>query len=159
MHCLATQAYLPPLSCKCKCIIHVCTYIIQLNKIGLKADAERPPELLRCAQSHEHLYGSRVSIDSPPTTPSTKKRGGLFNIFKKRKTAGKRQGKGERERGTEGEGGDSVEVGGRQEEDKSFLTSSVSMPNIACESVCQEWHCINMYYMYVFSQMCTCLCP
>ena len=84
---------------------------------------------------------------SPPTTGrvkvESKQRGGIFNLLRKKKPTAKKAGKGDegggggrrrRHTGEEGEeeGGGSVgDVG--QKEARSFLTSSMSMPDIACE--------------------------
>lgn len=120
-------------------MFYACT--MQLNKVGLRSEAERRLEALRTTQSHKHLNNI---CDSPSSTRERtkkreKQRGGLFKLFTKRKTAAKKGGK-ERERDAEEENKDSEEgeegrseVGQSEDESESFLTASVSMPNIACE--------------------------
>lgn len=107
---------------------------LQLNRVGLKADKERQRDPLRGAQSQEHLLDTRLSVDTPPLTPKTKKegkqRGGFFGRFK-RKKGGKERVKSTEEEGA-GVGRDEL-GGGDEEEGRSFLTTSISMPNIACE--------------------------
>lgn len=124
------------------CIQCVHVLHLQLNRVGLKSDKETRQELLRSTQSHEHLLDTRAPQDSPPVAEKTKKeskqRGRFFKLLMKKRTmvkSGRKGVKGRRHtgEGEEGEGGARGETEHGEEESQSFLTSSISMPNIACE--------------------------
>ena len=110
---------------------------LQLNKVGLKPEQEKQKKLIRNAQSCEHLIDTGVSPNHSPATVQrtnieSKQKGGIFR-FKLRKKKKAKKGKSLKNEEEEMEGEGKEERGGDREEGRSFLTSSTSMPNIACE--------------------------
>ena len=106
----------------------------QLDRVGESSEPEGAGgERLRGAQSHNDLLNTQFSVDSPATgqrrkVESKDKRGGLLGLLKRKTMGGKRGRKGKEKR--EGEEGRGREDGG---DGPSFLTASVSLPNIAGE--------------------------
>lgn len=112
--------------------IYLCA-ILQLNKVGLKTDEERRPELC-LSRSHEELFDSRIAQqNSPPISKKGSKNrgGGLFKFIQTVMTRGKHGGGRERQP-SEGSA-DEIET---QSSGGTSLPSSFSLPNIACEFYC-----------------------
>ena len=124
------------------CCVYLHNYYVyirhtQLDRVGLDAESEPEPEGegLRGAQSHSDLADTAVTQESPGTAQKRKKieskeKRGLLGLLRgKKKTVGKRGRKGSRgkEETTE------PEFTQRNHDGPSFLTTSISMPNIACE--------------------------
>ena len=121
----------------------VCPLHTQLDRVGVSSEPEvAGGERLRGAQSHNDLLNAQVSVDSPATSQrrrveSRDKRGGLLGLLKRKTVGGKRGRKGKERREGEEEG--EREEGGEGErggEGPSFLTASMSLPNIAGELYC-----------------------
>ena len=118
------------------CIIYI-IISIQINRVGLTTGDLGQQGIMTGSQSQENIFNTHISVDSPSVVQKTKKEGkqcsgGLFSRFK-RKKGGEERGR-STEEGEEREGvGKAAETGLGDEEDRSFLTTSISMPNIACE--------------------------
>ena len=118
--------------------------MFQLDRVGLDSEPQIPGRgggggggpVLRAAQSHNDLFATGISVDSPATSQrkkveSKEKKRGLLGLFKRKTVTGRRGRKG-KERKEEEEEEEEGEEGGRGgDEGPSFLTASVSMPNIA----------------------------
>ena len=95
--------------------------------MGVGSEPEGDGDTLRGAQSHEDL----TSQDSPATakrrTVESRERRGLFGLLRSKRKRGRKGRRGKKEEEEEEEE--------RNDEGPSFLTASISMPNIACESI------------------------
>lgn len=111
--------------------------LLQLNKVGLKTDEEKKQELC-LSRSHEELFDSRIAQNSPTISKKGSKHrgGGFFKLFKRMTVMTKGKEVGEREKGPteDGEGSaDEAETHENKGTFVSYIPSSFSMPNIACE--------------------------
>lgn len=118
--------------------------LLQLNKVGLKTDEEKRAELC-LSRSHEELFDSRIAENSPTISKKGSKNrgGGFFKLFKRKTvmTRGKQGGEREKEPVEDGEGSaDEAETHSNKGSFVSYLPSSFSMPNIACEFYCVHVH-------------------